>query len=67
MQVSLSTTTLPLGRSRGPGSAITTGPGRFSPAARRLDGGRIVNAYWHARGRRIRDLPITPDKYVREL
>ena len=25
----------------------------------------VANAYWHATGRRIRDLPITPDKYFR--
>jgi len=25
----------------------------------------IGNAYWHATGRRVRDLPITPDKYFR--
>jgi xanthine dehydrogenase YagR molybdenum-binding subunit len=27
----------------------------------------VANAYWHATGLRIRDLPITPDKYFREL
>jgi xanthine dehydrogenase YagR molybdenum-binding subunit len=27
----------------------------------------IANAYWHATGLRVRDLPITPDKYFREL
>jgi xanthine dehydrogenase YagR molybdenum-binding subunit len=27
----------------------------------------IANGYWHATGLRIRDLPITPDKYFREL
>jgi xanthine dehydrogenase YagR molybdenum-binding subunit len=27
----------------------------------------VGNAYWHATGLRIRDLPITPDKYFREL
>jgi xanthine dehydrogenase YagR molybdenum-binding subunit len=26
----------------------------------------VGNAYWHATGLRIRDLPITPDKYFRE-
>jgi xanthine dehydrogenase YagR molybdenum-binding subunit len=26
----------------------------------------VANAYWHATGVRIRDLPITPDKYFRE-
>jgi xanthine dehydrogenase YagR molybdenum-binding subunit len=26
----------------------------------------VANAYWHATGLRIRDLPITPDKYFRE-
>jgi xanthine dehydrogenase YagR molybdenum-binding subunit len=26
----------------------------------------VANAYWHASGLRIRDLPITPDKYFRE-
>ena len=25
----------------------------------------VANAYWHATGLRIRDLPITPDKYFR--
>ena len=27
----------------------------------------VANAYWHATGLRVRDLPITPDKYFREL
>jgi xanthine dehydrogenase YagR molybdenum-binding subunit len=27
----------------------------------------IGNAYWHATGLRVRDLPITPDKYFRAL
>jgi xanthine dehydrogenase YagR molybdenum-binding subunit len=27
----------------------------------------VANAYWHATGLRIRDLPITPDKYFREI
>ncbi|MGZ4572485.1 MAG: xanthine dehydrogenase family protein molybdopterin-binding subunit [Blastococcus sp.] len=27
----------------------------------------VANAYWHATGLRIRDLPITPDKYFRGL
>ncbi|MGZ4546469.1 MAG: xanthine dehydrogenase family protein molybdopterin-binding subunit [Blastococcus sp.] len=27
----------------------------------------VANAYWHATGLRIRDLPLTPDKYFREL
>jgi xanthine dehydrogenase YagR molybdenum-binding subunit len=27
----------------------------------------VANAYWHATGLRIRDLPITPDKYFRAL
>jgi xanthine dehydrogenase YagR molybdenum-binding subunit len=27
----------------------------------------VANGYWHATGLRIRDLPITPDKYFREL
>jgi xanthine dehydrogenase YagR molybdenum-binding subunit len=27
----------------------------------------IASGYWHATGLRIRDLPITPDKYFREL
>jgi xanthine dehydrogenase YagR molybdenum-binding subunit len=27
----------------------------------------VGNAYWHATGLRVRDLPITPDKYFREL
>jgi xanthine dehydrogenase YagR molybdenum-binding subunit len=27
----------------------------------------VANAYWHATGLRIRDLPITPYKYFREL
>ncbi|MCU1667648.1 MAG: xanthine dehydrogenase family protein molybdopterin-binding subunit [Blastococcus sp.] len=27
----------------------------------------VANAYWHATGLRIRDLPITPGKYFREL
>ncbi|SOE01594.1 xanthine dehydrogenase family protein molybdopterin-binding subunit [Blastococcus haudaquaticus] len=27
----------------------------------------VANAYWHATRLRIRDLPITPDKYFREL
>lgn len=26
----------------------------------------VANAYWHATGLRVRDLPITPDKYFRE-
>ncbi|MEI4270510.1 xanthine dehydrogenase family protein molybdopterin-binding subunit [Klenkia sp. LSe6-5] len=26
----------------------------------------IGNAYWHATGRRVRDLPITPDKWFRQ-
>ncbi|MGY1661714.1 xanthine dehydrogenase family protein molybdopterin-binding subunit [Geodermatophilus sp. SYSU D00705] len=25
----------------------------------------VANGYWHATGRRVRDLPITPDKYFR--
>ncbi|MGZ4657210.1 MAG: xanthine dehydrogenase family protein molybdopterin-binding subunit [Blastococcus sp.] len=27
----------------------------------------VANAYWHATGLRIRDLPLTPEKYFREL
>jgi len=27
----------------------------------------VGNAYWHATGLRVRDLPITPDKYFREV
>jgi xanthine dehydrogenase YagR molybdenum-binding subunit len=27
----------------------------------------VANGYWHATGLRVRDLPITPDKYFREL
>jgi xanthine dehydrogenase YagR molybdenum-binding subunit len=26
----------------------------------------VANAYWHATGLRVRDLPITPDKYFRD-
>jgi xanthine dehydrogenase YagR molybdenum-binding subunit len=26
----------------------------------------VANGYWHATGRRVRDLPITPDKYFRQ-